>query len=66
MSATEHDYLSTACLHAQREPGASAANELHDYCKSTVGSVGLKVPSVCKFCGTKCRCECHKQEAQDG
>lgn len=51
---TEHDYLSTACLHEQ-----------HLYCQSTVGSVGPKIPAVCKFCGTKCRCECHKEDGAD-
>jgi hypothetical protein len=49
-----HDYLSTACLHGE-----------HDYCKSTVGAVGPKVASVCKFCGTKCRCQCHQEESNE-
>lgn len=48
-TAPAHDYLSTACLH-----------DRHDYCKSNFGAVGLKVAAVCKFCGTKCRCDCHK------
>jgi hypothetical protein len=60
MTTTEtHDYLSTACLHAQRTPDNEQALELHSYCKSTIGSHGPKTPAVCKFCGTKCRCECH-------
>lgn len=43
-----HDYLSTACHHAQ-----------HDYCQAATGRVGPKKPAVCKFCGAPCRCECH-------
>lgn len=51
----KHVYLSTACLHGE-----------HDYCKKTVGAVGPKRPSVCKFCGTKCVCDCHKEPADAG
>lgn len=38
-------YLSTSCLHGD-----------HDYCKNTVGRVGSKIPSRCKFCGALCVC----------
>lgn len=40
-----HDYLSTACGHAQ-EPGME---HLHSACRLE-----------CKFCATPCGCECHK------
>lgn len=46
-----HVYLSTACLHDQ-----------HDYCNSTVGHAGDKVPARCKFCPATCVCDCHTPE----
>ena len=45
---TDHDYLSTACLHGE-----------HDYCQASAGRVGRKTPGVCKFCSAPCRCPCH-------
>jgi hypothetical protein len=48
--ATEHAYLSTACLHLQ-----------HDYCSAKQRPDGTtKIPSSCKFCGTPCICACHQ------
>lgn len=48
-----HVYLSTACLHGR-----------HDYCQGREGQAGPKEPAVCKFCSSRCVCECH-QEATD-
>jgi len=42
---TDHEYLSTACLHAG-----------HAYCQSSFG----KVAACCKFCAAPCTCDCHK------
>lgn len=55
-----HDYLSTACGHAQ-EPGRE---HLHESCQSFVGvdAAGREFsrnPARCKFCEAPCRCECH-------
>lgn len=42
-------YLSTACLHGQ-----------HDYCNVTTRADGTpKQPAQCKFCPSKCVCDCH-------
>lgn len=59
-----HDYLSTACGHAQ-EPGREA---LHEMCQSIVGvdaigRVFSRNPSRCKWCESPCRCECHEVTA---
>jgi hypothetical protein len=54
MTSTErefvHDYLSTACGHAQ-EPGQEL---LHERCRL-----------VCKFCESPCRCACHQTGNMD-
>lgn len=50
---TEHEYLSTGCLHGR-----------HDYCRNDKGQAGPKKPGRCKFCDAKCQCPCH-QEATD-
>jgi hypothetical protein len=67
VSATEHYYLSTACLH-----------QLHSYCIAPVVSrdgtwqvIGPsysaelgddKKPAQCKFCAAQCICPCHRGE----
>lgn len=43
-----HEYMSTGCLHGD-----------HDYCNRPVGKSGKKKPAECKFCSSKCVCECH-------
>jgi hypothetical protein len=48
----EHVYLSTGCLHGR-----------HDYCQNKHGQAGPKKPGVCKFCGAKCTCPCHREAA---
>lgn len=45
----QHVYLSTSCLH-----------DLHAYCQSHTGSVGMRVPAQCKFCEAPCVCSCHR------
>lgn len=50
----DHVYLSTACFH-----------EHHVYCKATIGILGEKRPAECKFCDSKCICECHKEEEEE-
>lgn len=46
-----HIYLSTACLHGE-----------HDYCNSTSGHAGDKIPARCKWCPATCVCQCHTPE----
>lgn len=46
-----HWYLSTGCLH-----GGTG----HAYCQGRSGAAGAKTPAVCKFCGARCRCRCHR------
>lgn len=48
-----HEYLSTACWHAQ----ADDTKHLHNLCRLT-----------CKWCPEQCRCTCHEpgEEAPDG
>ncbi len=42
-------YLSTACLHGN-----------HDYCNQSTRVDGTaKQPGQCKFCPSKCVCDCH-------
>jgi hypothetical protein len=54
-----HYYLSTACMHAVGRNG----EDLHEYCRSNVGTDGEQVwdkaPASCKFCGAPCICVCH-------
>lgn len=55
-----HHYLSTGCLHGdQILPDGRTG---HQYCQGDTGHAGSKVPAVCKFCRSKCKCPCH----QDG
>ncbi len=57
LTASEHYYLSTACLH-----------DKHDYCASpfalkdgyAVKAGEEKQPAACKFCGADCICPCHR------
>lgn len=49
-----HEYLSTACLHAE-----------HGYCQGAEGERGPKRPGVCKFCDASCRCACHHPGVRD-
>lgn len=42
-----HYYQSTACWHANHDPERFT----HDRCRK-----------VCKFCGARCDCACHKRQ----
>lgn len=54
MAMLPHDYTSTACLHG-----------FHEHCQAPVTRDGrVKTPAQCKFCGSACQCECHKQDAK--
>lgn len=58
---TDHDYLSTACWHAE----VDGDDSLHGYCQSPSGRQGPKTPGTCKWCAARCRCRCHhKHEAR--
>jgi hypothetical protein len=63
MTAPQHDYLSTACLHEAEAIAAGdvrRASELHAYCAGETGAIGAKKPAVCKFCEAPCRCSGHQ------
>lgn len=49
----DHEYLSTACLHGE-----------HSYCKGEQGMMGKKKPAECKFCGSHCICQCHRENVE--
>lgn len=54
--ASEHVYLSTACLHGQ-----------HEHCRSAVAADGgAKKPGTCKFCGAVCVCPVCDHGAESG
>ncbi len=49
LHATEHYYLSTACLH-----------QIHSYCQADTNEFGReKQAAKCKFCPARCICPCH-------
>lgn len=49
MTTPVHDYLSTACGHAQ----LSGDPSLHNSCRNS-----------CKFCDSPCTCSCHREGAR--
>lgn len=52
-----HHYRSTGCLHGGRNHDALP----HRYCRGEDGINGRKKPASCKWCGTECRCRCHRK-----
>jgi hypothetical protein len=53
-----HWYVSTGCLHGTPQG--------HAYCRLATGLSGAKQPGVCKHCGARCRCRCHKPDRRGG
>lgn len=54
---TKHRYLSTGCLHGDMILPDGRTG--HEYCQGDTGHAGSKRPAECKFCGTRCICDCH-------